>query len=422
MTRTCSNLWTAHHRDEFGSIDRDLETDLIVIGGGFTGCSAALEAARSGANVVLLEAKTIAHGGSGRNVGLVNAGLWLPPNEVAARLGEKAGSELTAALAGAPDLVFDIIEREAIECTAVRNGTLHLAHAPSGLKDLQNRQAQYKAQGFPTQLLDAASTKARTGSAAFHGAIWDPRAGTIQPGDYCHGLAIAAKKAGARIYTNSPALTAKRHNDLWHVEVNGNQIRAKHLVVATNAYTEHLPSQISADFVAVHYCQFSTAPLPKALQEQILPGKEGTWDTAKVMTSYRVDGEGRFIIGGMGELGGMYSNIHQDWAKRKLAKIFPELANVEFEHQWSGRIAMTHDYLPKLVNFAPSGWSVFGYSGRGIGPGTLMGTRLAQAILREQPELLPLPVLNTYSNKHMPLSEEYYNFGTAMVHATSARF
>jgi len=421
MTRAHSNLWTANHSDIFGPVEHALTADVAVIGGGFTGCSAALEAARLGAEVVLLEAKTVAHGGSGRNVGLVNAGLWLPPKEVEARLGQTAGSKLTAALAGAPDLVFDIIQRESIACNATRNGTLHLAHGPSGVKDLESRQTQYQAQSFPTELLSAEDTKARTGSDAFFGAIWDPRAGTIQPGDYCFGLAKAAQAAGARVFTQSPVFSAKQVKGEWELTVGGHQLHAKHLIVATNAYTEHLPRETSADFVTVHYCQFATAPMPQDLQARIFPGKEGTWDTAKVMTSYRVDDAGRFIIGGMGEFGGMYSGIHHDWAKRKMAKVFPELANFEFEHQWNGRIAMTKDYLPKLVNFAPSGWSVFGYSGRGIGPGTLMGTRLAQAILKDQPDLLPLPVLTSYSNNHLPLSEAYYNFGTAMVHATSAR-
>ena len=172
----------------------------------------------------------------------------------------------------------------------------------------------------------------------------------------------------------------------------------------------------------MHYCQFATAPLPQTLQDKILAGKEGCWDTAKVMSSFRMDADGRFIIGGMGEFGGIYSGIHHTWARRKMAKLFPELRDLTFEHQWDGRIAMTRDYLPKIVNFAPSAWSVFGYSGRGIAPGTLFGTKMAQSILSDQPDALPMPVLTGYSDKRLPFAEEYFNFGAAMVHAASVRF
>lgn len=422
MHRTISNLWGAENSSDFQTLQQDLEADLTVVGGGFTGCSAALEAARMGAKVVLLEAHDIAHGGSGRNVGLVNAGLWLPPKEVAKRLGKAQGARLTSALAEAPDLVFGTIEREGIACSANRVGTLHLAHSPNGLRDLQARQDQYLAEGFPTQMLDNEEVARRTGTTAFHGAIWDPRAGTIQPHDYCHGLAKAAQSAGAQVFTQSPALSAKRERGIWLVSTMGHTVRSKHLLVATNAYPQHLSDTVTAEFTAVHYCQFATAPLPQSLRDQILVGKEGCWDTAKVMTSLRMDADGRFIIGGMGEFGGIYSGIHQDWARRKMAKLFPDLKNMAFEHQWSGRIAMTSDYLPKIVNFAPSAWSVFGYSGRGIGPGTLLGTKMAQSILSDQPDTLPMPVLSGYSDKRLPFAEEYFNFGAAMVHAASARF
>ncbi|MFP6681506.1 MAG: FAD-dependent oxidoreductase, partial [Gammaproteobacteria bacterium] len=123
--------------------------DLVVIGGGFTGCSAALHAAEQGAEVRLLEAETIGHGGSGRNVGLVNAGLWTPPDEDEQILGRDAGVRLNAALAEAPDLVFSLIERHAIECEAIRCGTLHCAHSAAGFRELKNRLHQQRERSAP---------------------------------------------------------------------------------------------------------------------------------------------------------------------------------------------------------------------------------------------------------------------------------
>lgn len=135
------NLWRASSEEAIsvGPLDTDLTVDLAVIGGGFSGSSAALEAARRGASVALLEAQTIGHGGSGRNVGLANAGLWLKPDEILAETGEEAGRALIARLGAAPDLVYGLIAREEISCEATRNGTLHCAHAPSGMEDLRAR-------------------------------------------------------------------------------------------------------------------------------------------------------------------------------------------------------------------------------------------------------------------------------------------
>ncbi|MCK1740173.1 FAD-binding oxidoreductase [Bradyrhizobium sp. 139] len=126
---------------------------MVVVGGGFTGCAAALEAARRGASVCVLEAETVDHGGSGRNVGLVNAGLWLLPDTIVAQLGQDAGRRLIEILADAPHRVFSLVEREAIDCEATPKGTLHLARSTAGVRDLHKRYHQGKLYGSPLTLL-----------------------------------------------------------------------------------------------------------------------------------------------------------------------------------------------------------------------------------------------------------------------------
>ena len=140
--------------------------DLAIVGAGFTGLSAALHAAEQGLSVQVIEARRIGHGGSGRNVGLVNAGLWLPPDQVRAALGEEAGSRLIAGLGDAPDLVFSLIERHGIACEASRNGTIHVAHSAAGLADLRDRARQWQRLGAPVELLSAAEAARRTGTRA----------------------------------------------------------------------------------------------------------------------------------------------------------------------------------------------------------------------------------------------------------------
>lgn len=417
------NLWRASSAEHFTApaLDHDLTVDLAVIGGGFTGLAAALEAARQGASVCVLEAETVGHGGSGRNVGLANAGLWLPPETVVAQMGATAGHRLITALAAAPARVFDLIAREGIACEPTRNGTLHLAHAPSGLKDLAERHRQGVALGAPLRLLDAAETARRTGTSAYHGALFDPRAGTIQPLAYARGLARAAQAAGAKICEHTAVSALTRQSGHWQLVAGGKTLRAKALLVATNAYHLGIRSPFRPQFVAVSYCQFATAPLPISQRKTILAGGEGCWDTATVMSSFRLDQAGRLILGGIGNSEGAGGPIHAAWARRKLAALFSALKGVAFEHAWRGRIAMTGDHIPKIVGFGPDAFACFGYSGRGIGPGTVFGTDAAQALLSGNPDLLPVTPVATHTERFTALREVYYETGASLVHAISAR-
>ncbi len=419
-----SSLWRASltERAGTGPLTEDLTVDLAIIGGGYTGCAAALEAARMGASVALLEANDIGHGGSGRNVGLVNAGLWLPPETILSQMGETEGIRLIRALANGPEQVFSIIEREGIECEASRSGTLHLAHAPKGMKNLEDRLRQSRITGATLELLDARESRRRTGSAAFYGALFDPKAGTVQPLAYCHGLAIAAARAGAKLHTDTKVRNARHDGSQWIVDTEKATVRARALLNATNAYAQAGASPPSSRFATVHYSQFATAPLPSDMLQHILPGKEGCWDTAMVMSSLRVDQAGRLILGGMGDCRGPGGRIHAKWARRKLAAIFPDLAEQDFEYRWSGRIAMTSDHVPKVLASGPNALSVFGYSGRGIGPGTVLGTSVAHALLEDDTDKIPLAVSKSYSENLSTAKTAFYEFGATAMHASFMGF
>lgn len=417
--RDMRNLWTTSCRERVHSrpLAADTQADLVVIGAGFTGSSAALEASSRGASVVLLESDSIAHGGSGRNVGLVNAGLWLPPEDVVNSMGAKAGGRLLEALGDGPRMVFERVETHGIDCEATRNGTLHLAHAPSGMRDLESRWRQGNAIGAPLQLLDADEARARTGSQAFHGALLDPRAGTVQPRAYCTGLARAAIEKGTCLHESSPVTAIERGNGCWIVHANGCKVTARSLLVATNAYHRTLTGLDDPHCIKVSYSQFATVPLEPEQRRLILAGGEGCWDTALVMTSIRIDQAGRLIIGGIGNAAGAGAAIHANWARRKLRKLFPELGDIPFDHQWQGYIAMTSDHIPKVVELGPSAYAVFGYSGRGIAPGTVVGTTSATALLEDRPEAIPLPVQSGHRERFRGIQGLWYEFGATLTHA-----
>lgn len=421
--KSMGNLWRASSTAQISApaLDRSGSFDLVVIGGGFTGTAAALEAARRGAKVALLESESFGHGGSGRNVGLVNAGLWLPPEEVIAQMGQAAGDRLMTALANGPRTVWDLIAREGIDCEATPNGTLHLAHAPSGAANLADRFRQGRARDWPLQLLDAAETARRTGSTAFHGALFDPRAGTIQPLSYARGLAHAAIGAGAHLHEHTRVSRARHQGGQWVVTANGHELRSKSLLLATNAYFDGIDLGFRPKIVAVSYFQLATAPMPEALRATILPGAEGCWDTAMVMSSFRIDQAGRMIIGAIGNLEGAGRAVHAAWARRKLAAVYPQMAHLPFEHDWRGRIAMTSDHIPKIVAFGPDAYACFGYSGRGICPGTVFGTMTANSLLDGRPDELPVAPVASHDERFVTAREAYYEAGTIATHLTGSR-
>ncbi len=419
------NLWhdTARERitpDPLEALPE--QVDLAIVGGGFTGLCAALEAARKGARVALLEATEIGHGGSGRNVGLVNAGLWLPPDEIIKTLGVTAGEGLIDTLGAAPDHVFSLIAREKIECEATRKGTLHLAHNAAGFRDLETRHRQGNQYGAPLQLLDAGETAARTGSDAFAGALFDPRAGTIQPLSYARGLARAAQNAGAQIFAPMVVDDIRHDGTGWVLHTGQRHITAKATLIATNAYHLGAFSDYRPSFIPVYYSQFATTPLPEDLRRRILSDGEGAWDTAMVMSSFRMDAAGRLILGAIGNVEGrLGGGSHHAWAARKLAQTFPQLAAQGFAYIWQGRIAMTGDHIPKVRQIGPNGAAIFGYSGRGIGPGSVFGTAAARALLDGDQSAWPLPPVQAAPTRWARLRGAYYELGAALGHATQNR-
>ncbi|MCK5350142.1 MAG: FAD-binding oxidoreductase, partial [Desulfobacula sp.] len=210
-------LWaaTAPSKPRLTSLQGDQRTDIAIIGGGYTGLSAALHLAKMGKESIVLEAEDIGHGGAGRNVGLVNAGLWLMPEDLLRLAGPEYGEKLIDVLGDSPDLVFELIEEHGIECEALRNGTLHCADSKKGYKALLQREEQWLKRKAPVRLLGRDEAASKTGSNSFYGALLDKRAGTIQPLAYAYGLANAALKAGAQLYNHSPVVGFEKTGEGW---------------------------------------------------------------------------------------------------------------------------------------------------------------------------------------------------------------
>ncbi|KUP92901.1 NAD(P)/FAD-dependent oxidoreductase [Tritonibacter horizontis] len=403
------SLWdrSSDESDQSQPLSGDRQADVAIVGGGFTGLSTALHGAQKGLACHVLEAETIGHGGSGRNVGLVNAGLWLPPQEVRALLGNEIGGRLVAELGRTPDYVFSLIEQHQIRCEATRTGTLHAAHAPSGLRDLERRAAAWQALGAPVRLLNAAEVAEKTGSAKFHGGLLDARAGTINPMGYVRGLARAARAAGAEISTGTKVRALVRDGTLWRVETNRGMVTAPHVVIATNAYTADLWPGLAQSFTPIRFFQIATQPLGDDAAH-ILPEGQGLWDTGKIMLSLRRDQTGRLIIGSMGSVFGGTEGLTRRWADRKLHRLFPELGPLRFEDAWHGDIAFTPDHLFRIHRLAAGLYAPIGYNGRGITTGTLFGRALADLFAGASEDSLPVPVSDLVPDRGRGLKMQAY--------------
>jgi glycine/D-amino acid oxidase-like deaminating enzyme len=248
----------------------------------------------------------------------------------------------------------------------------------------------------PLTMMDKTETENKVGSSKFIGSLRDSRAGTIQPLAYCRGLARKAKELGAKIYEKSKVSRIRKQNGMWQTYVQDIEIKSKYLLLAMNAYQDLDKAHNIGKFSTVYYSQFATRPLNSNEMSTILPGKEGCWDTATIMSSFRIDDAGRLIIGTMGNSEGFGKYVHSNWANKKLKDLFPFLPDLEFNYRWSGKIAMTKDHIPKIVNFEENALSCFGYSGRGIAPGTLFGKTCASALLSGNLSMLPVSALRQY--------------------------
>lgn len=373
----------------------DTRCRVAIVGGGYTGVSAALHLAEAGIDCVLVEAHEVGWGCSGRNGGQVNPGLKHLPDTVEATFGPDLGARMVRLSHAAPDRVFGLVERFGIACEPRRGGTLRAAVDAGTAASLNGHAAQCRARDMPVQLLDAAAMRAATGTGRYRAALFDPRGGSLQPLAYVRGLAAAARGAGARLAAGTRALRLARSGSEWRLETSRGTVTADHVVVATNGYTDDLWPGLRQTIVPVFSAMAATEPLPPEIRAAIMPSGavlyELGWDTVY----YRLDAAGRLLMGGRGpqrDPRGIADCRHLvTYAER----LWPALAGREWSHAWAGQVAVTTDHYPRLVEPEPGLHFAYGYNGRGIAMATTMGALLAQRILGAPPDAIDMPVTNT---------------------------
>jgi len=387
------SLWaaTAPSGPRCAALAGDRFVELCVIGGGFTGLSAAYHAAVAGADVALIEAAEPGWGAAGRNGGQVIPGLKLDPDELERRFGAKRGRRLVDFAGRAPDLVFELVAKHQIDCGARRSGWVHAVHGRAALPLEEDRARQWQARGAALEMLDSAQVAAVLGTDEYIAGLLDPRGGWLQPLAYARGLARAAQSAGASLHGMSPATRVERDARAWRIETPSGVVTAKQVLICTNAYTGQLFRRLTRSLIPVASCQVATEPLSDELRARILPKGHVSSDTRRVLKYFCMTPEGRLVMGGRGHLRERESRELYAHIVASMHRSFPETSGARLDYYWSGRVALTLDHLPKIFELGPGLWSGGGYNGRGVAMATAIGRSLAECAGGAPADSLPLP-------------------------------
>lgn len=395
------SIWTltAPGRVPAPTLAADADADSVIIGGGFTGLSAALELARAGQSVVLLEGQAVGWGASGRNNGQVIPTMTAAePDAIAARYGA-AGERFARLIGNSASVLFDTLRREDVFdfSAAEQTGWFQPAHSPGRVTLSKRRVEAWQRFGFPTEFLNREQTTALLGSDFWYGGMLNPTGGHINPLATARGLAHAAEAHGAVIHETTPVAGWVRDGGQWVVSAqNGCKVRARHLILATNAYTgEQVPGlarRLARSIVPVLSWQMSTPPVPEPLRARILPGRQAVSDTRGDLRFFRYDAQSRLITGGVVIGSHDVARRVAEKAGRNLAEAFPALGAQQMSHVWSGYIGMTWDRFPRVHNLGPDAWTWIGCNGRGVALGVSMGREMARAVNGTPVETLALPV------------------------------
>ncbi|MET3383669.1 NAD(P)/FAD-dependent oxidoreductase [Variovorax paradoxus] len=358
------------------------KADVLIVGGGFTGLSAALHLAEAGVQACVLEAHEPGWGASGRNGGQVNPSLKHDPDELVQLYGHARAEPLIDAVSRSADLVFDLIARHGIDCQPVRKGWIQAAYAQKDVAALHARAEQWAKRGVTTLQLDRAAVSARLGTEAFAGGWLDGRAGSIQPLAYTRGLVRAAQAAGAAVHGGTEVTALERRGTHWHASTStGASVTAEQVLIATNGYTGALWPKLSSTVLAANSFIVATEPLKGAAADAILPGGETASTSQRLLLYFRKDAQGRLLMGGRGHFADPAGPTDFAHLERSLELLFPQLGPLRYEYRWAGRIAVTRDFMPHVHTPAPGVTVALGYNGRGIALATSMGKHVAARLV-----------------------------------------
>ena len=363
--------------------------DHVIIGAGLLGLSTALRLAQLGQDVALLESQQPGFGASGRNTGFVVPSLksGLGPAEVRARLGsDEQASRLMQLVAGAGKTVFGLIETHGIDCAPTQNGWLQPGHTASAEAMLKARLPMLHDAGVDAEYLTRQDMHARTGLPRLHGGLRVRSGGQINPLAYARGLAIAAASAGASIHGDSHVRSLRQDGDHWRVETELGGLRARNVLLTTNAMAGNLSPPMRDAVIPVRVHQIATQPLDPDLRSRLLPDNAPVADTRRHTFALRWSEDGRLLTGGLvSPLPGRKERAAREFLAR-IRHHVPDCPPIRADVVWNGTIAATPDELPRMNRIARGLYGAIGCNGRGVALTTALGQELGRFLAGEVSE------------------------------------
>lgn len=389
-----TSLWheTAIAVPRYPKLSGRQKAEVVVIGSGYTGLSAAIDLAAQGKDVVVLDAREPGFGASGRNGGQVIPAFKYDPDGIARVYGEELGEAVLDMVSKTADVVFDLVRRFDIACDPRQTGWIQAAYGSSGIDKVKSRHRQWQQRGAPVELLERDELARQTGTGLYPLGVLFRNGGTVQPLSYARGMAIAAASIGARILAYSLVRAIEPDASGWRVSTADGSVTAARVIIATNGYNTPIWPGLRESVVPLYSMQIASPPLPPELSRQVLPVVEAMADTRRLVWYFRKDRDHRFVIGSRGPFKARPSESDARTLVEAACKLFPALRDTAFPYRWAGRVAMTTDQIPHLHQLAPGVFAALGCNGRGVGMGTMMGKILAAASMGAERQVLPYPV------------------------------
>ncbi len=363
----------------FARLEGETRADICVIGGGYTGLSAALHLARAGHDVVLLEAQRVGFGASGRNGGQVSGGYNQPQSALERKLGREDARALWQIAEEAKALTRSLVVEHAPDAH-YRPGVLlakwHRRDMPAALREAEHLAREY---GYDQlEPLDRNRMRELVGTQVYQGGLLDRGAGHLHPLRYALGLTRAAVKAGVRIFEGTP-VHHLRHGSPVILRSDRGRVKADHVVLACNGYLAGLERKVAGRVMPINNYIIATEPLgPRA--KEVLSADIAVADSRFVINYFRLSEDGRLLFGGGESYGTRFPRDIAAKVRKPMLEVFPQLADARIEYAWGGTLAITVSRLPCFMRPAPNVWNASGYSGHGVALATMAGPILAEAI------------------------------------------
>lgn len=359
------------------------KADTAIIGGGYTGLSAAITLAKRGVNVVLLEAETVGWGASSRNGGMTLTGLKVPMQTIIKKYGRELAKELFQASIDSVNTVEEIVKQEDINCGFARTGHLLAANKPKHYEALKDEvDFMAKEFGHKVHLVPPKDLHSEIGSAVYHGALVDEVSAGLNPAQFVAGLANAAEKAGAMLCARARVTKIQRSQNRFLIETERGSLTAESVFVATSGYTGNVTKKLQKKIIPVGSFIIATERLSDDLAHQLSPKNRMIFDYKHYLNYFRL-WDNRMIFGGRAAFFPENKNtIAQsgEILRREMIQVYPQLKDVKVEFIWGGTLDFAFDMMTHAGEMDGIYYSL-GYAGHGVAMGTHLGKTVAESML-----------------------------------------